>query len=180
VIRGKLFSPKFAPQSRREADSQQSTGEGGREKRGRFQFLADLLVLALLGPSHAVAHASLIGSDPAQGGRLVSSPKQITLKFDEQVTLIRFQVLNSAGSEVGNPSAARMEGRNLVLPLSRSLGDGATLGRYRWFANSGFARRHRLAFHDRRNDHFRRVGHDRERIYYRFDEVDFNLKVTIK
>jgi copper transport protein len=60
-----------------------------------------LLALGLLGvPVSALAHASLLSSDPADGAALDLPPATVVLKFDEEVALIQLRLLNPFGTEV--------------------------------------------------------------------------------
>jgi copper transport protein len=77
------------------------------------------VVLALLIPAVAVAHANLLSSDPADGSSLDHAPSAITLRFSERPDpgLSSAQVLDSAGGKVptgpiqpvaGDPASLRV------------------------------------------------------------------------
>ncbi|KRF19014.1 hypothetical protein ASG90_03780 [Nocardioides sp. Soil797] len=82
-------------------------------------------VLAVLGPAGpASAHASLVGSDPAEGAVLVAAPQQATLTFDEPVTLPEdaVQVFDAQGHPVASDSTAR--DKDVAVDLPDGLSDG--------------------------------------------------------
>ena len=70
-------------------------------------FVALVLALGLAVPAHA--HASLLGTDPAEGAVLATSPTQLTLRFDEPISLPdkAIQLFDAAGAAVpANPAAS--------------------------------------------------------------------------
>jgi copper transport protein len=56
-----------------------------------------LLLLALALPVRALAHASLLGSEPADGVSLDAAPSSVVLRFDETVTLIALRLVGPDG-----------------------------------------------------------------------------------
>lgn len=69
-------------------------------------FAALILALGLAVPAHA--HASLLGTDPAEGAVLATSPTQLTLRFDEPISLPdkAIQLFDAAGAAVPANAAA--------------------------------------------------------------------------
>lgn len=59
-----------------------------------------LLLVGLLLSTQAFAHATLIGSDPADGANLREAPDYVHLQFDEEARLLDFTVTDAAGQEV--------------------------------------------------------------------------------
>jgi copper transport protein len=86
--------------------------------------------LGLAGP--ASAHATLVSTDPAEGARLQAAPTEVTLEFDEAVSLGAgyARVQNGAGDRVdtGSPS---VEDGVLTIPLRSDLPDAGYLVSYR-------------------------------------------------
>lgn len=59
-----------------------------------------LLLLALALPGQAVAHASLLGSEPADGASLDAAPRSVLLRFDEPVSPIALLLVGPDGTPV--------------------------------------------------------------------------------
>ena len=59
-----------------------------------------LLLLALALPGQALAHASLLGSEPADGASLDTAPSSVVLRFDETVALIALSLIGPDGRAV--------------------------------------------------------------------------------
>ncbi len=96
---------------------------------------AILLLLWLLIPSAAWAHASLIGSDPADGATLLRAPAQITLTFNEPVEPLNLRLVGSGGA---SPIAGIAEdGARLVLTPRQPLRDGAYVVSWRVISSDG-------------------------------------------
>jgi copper transport protein len=95
-----------------------------------------LLVLALAlgllgGSTGALAHASLISSDPMDGAMLAAPPAAVVLHFDEDVDLIQFRLLGPGGVEVAPLEPPRLEGSLLRARYSAGMPPGAYLLSYR-------------------------------------------------
>jgi copper transport protein len=88
------------------------------------------LAVALALPAVASAHATLQSTTPKFGKELQSSPRTITLHFDQIVTPVpgSILVLNGVGKNFAGPG--RVEGTNLVAPV-RALKVGAYTVRWR-------------------------------------------------
>ena len=92
---------------------------------------ACVLVLALLtGVSNARAHASLLGSDPADGARLTRAPATVELRFDEAVTPIGLRLFGPSGAATTLALPADSTA-NLRVALPAGLADGSHLLSYR-------------------------------------------------
>ncbi|MCW2701035.1 MAG: putative Copper resistance protein CopC [Blastococcus sp.] len=102
---------------------------------------AGVLLVALLGgwlltgvvvAGPASAHATLVSTDPAEGGRLPTAPAEVTLQFSEGVSLGAgyARVLAADGGRVDSGAAA-VEGSTLRVPLRDGLADGGYLVTYR-------------------------------------------------
>ena len=77
----------------------------------------------------ASAHATLIGTVPANGEHLARPPAEITLRFSEPVSLVRsgFSLLDAQGRAAGSvvPEIVTGAGDQVRVPLPGKLGDGA-------------------------------------------------------
>jgi copper transport protein len=89
-------------------------------------------VLAISGATPALAHATVVGSDPAESSRLQSAPSKVTMTFSEDVSLGAgyLKVVDSKSNIVSNGDA-KVEGRNVTVPLKSGLGDGSYIVSYR-------------------------------------------------
>ncbi|MBS45717.1 MAG: copper resistance protein CopC [Nocardioides sp.] len=81
-------------------------------------------VLLLAVPAPAAAHASLLGSDPADGTVLPVAPEQVTFSFNEPVSVLPdgVQVFDARGVPV--ESAATARGAELVVDLPGEVPEG--------------------------------------------------------
>jgi len=93
------------------------------------------VLLALLPAGPASAHTVLVGSDPADGSRLTSSPASVTLRFNEQVGLELgyLRVVDSSGRRVDSGPASHPggDGSKVSVALQAGLGDSSYLASYR-------------------------------------------------
>jgi len=90
--------------------------------------LAPLLVLlALLAPRGALAHATQLGSDPADGAVLAESPARLSLAFDEPVQLLALSLLDQGGTARDLAAAATNDGQRIVVELAEALARGGYL-----------------------------------------------------
>lgn len=94
--------------------------------------LVSWLLAALVTAGPALAHATLVSTDPAEGARLDAAPAAVTLEFSEGVSLGAgyARVLTADGVEVGGDDPS-VEGRQLRIPLPGDLDDGGYLVTYR-------------------------------------------------
>jgi copper transport protein len=90
--------------------------------RGRFLFLAALIALAL--PATASAHAVLQRSRPANRAVVKQAPTVVRFTYDDPVQPAPgiAAIRNGGGSVLGGKP--RTEGKQLIVPLKRGLGDG--------------------------------------------------------
>jgi copper transport protein len=98
--------------------------------------LGALFGCALLLAAPALAHASLVTSDPADGTRLKSVPKTVTLTFDESVGLGNLgylHVTDQSGRRVDARAAYHPNGDDTKIAddLSSGLGDGTYTASFR-------------------------------------------------
>lgn len=95
------------------------------------------LVLALGAAAPASAHATLIGTDPAEGAVLESAPEQVTFTFDESVIGVPagVQVFDATGREVA--SSASVEEARLVVDLEGEVGEGTLVVVWRLVSADG-------------------------------------------
>ena len=100
--------------------------------------LRPLLVPAAF-PAAALAHASLLRSDPAAGSVVPQAPTQIVLHFDEPVQDAGSAVVSSSGASVlaGRARLEHGDSRALVIPLRSGLGDGDYTVRWRVVSSDG-------------------------------------------
>ncbi len=103
-------------------------------------------LVALLLPAAAAAHAYLIGSRPADRAVLEKAPREVRLEFTEGVRpAAGIEVVQNGGGSV-LAGAARVQGRELVLPLRRGLEDGVYTVRWRAISDDGHTAGGVLAF----------------------------------
>jgi copper transport protein len=86
----------------------------------RLVFIAVLLT-AWLSSSAALAHASLVRADPADGAMLAETPKALRLTFNEPVSVLVMRLIGPSG-EVVAPSAAAENNVVTVTPPQLSRG----------------------------------------------------------
>jgi copper transport protein len=94
------------------------------------------LVVALAGP--ALAHASLVAVDPADGARLDEAPSAVRLTFSEPVSvdLGGVRVLDADGEDV-HEGAARVDGDVVELALADDLPEGTYVVSFRVVSADG-------------------------------------------
>jgi copper transport protein len=71
----------------------------------RFALIAAFLA-ALLSSSDALAHASLVRAEPADGTMLAEAPKALTLTFNEPVSVLVMRIVGPDGEVVAVPATA--------------------------------------------------------------------------
>jgi copper transport protein len=89
-------------------------------------------VLAISGATPALAHATVVGSDPAESARLQAAPSKVTVTFSEDVSLGGgyLKVVDSK-SNIVSEGTAKTDGRNVTVPLKSGLTDGSYIVSYR-------------------------------------------------
>jgi copper transport protein len=90
-------------------------------------------------PAAALAHASLLRSDPAAGSVVARAPARIVLHFDQPVQDAGTTVVASSGASVlaGHAQVEHGNSRALVVPLRSGLGDGDYTVRWRVVSADG-------------------------------------------
>ncbi|GGU36560.1 copper resistance CopC/CopD family protein [Nocardioides albus] len=112
----------------------------GRRGLGRLLVvLAATAYAVLLSISPAQAHATLIGTDPAEGAVLEQAPETITFTFDEAVTLppAGVTVYDAKGQEVTSEATASGTEMEVALADASSLGDGTYVVAWRAVSADG-------------------------------------------
>jgi copper transport protein len=111
--------------------------ERGRLPRGKalVALVGGWLLVGVIGAAPALAHATLVSTDPADGTRLQSAPAQVTLTFSEKVSLDvgYVKVVDNRGHEVEDGKAAHPgdKGDMASVKLKSGLGDGGYIVSYR-------------------------------------------------
>jgi copper transport protein len=94
-----------------------------------------MLLLWLLSPSAAFAHASLVASDPANDAVLARAPTQLTLTFNEPVEPVNVRIVGVGG--VSLVSGIARDGARLVFHPPQTLQDGAYVVSWRVISADG-------------------------------------------
>ena len=103
-----------------------------------FLLVLLLPVLVLVGSaSPASAHATLIGTDPAEGAVLETAPEQVTFTFNESVigNPAGIKVFDATGAVV--PSSASVRDSQLVVALDEEVGEGTLVVVWRLVSADG-------------------------------------------
>ena len=88
-----------------------------------------MLAIGFAGP--AWSHAVLLGSSPAAEASLDTSPSEIVFSFNENVGPIFIKVLDRTGAEVGELGEWRVDGYDVITPLTSELPNGTYIATYR-------------------------------------------------
>lgn len=104
--------------------------------------LGGLLAAMLAAAPAALAHATVVGSDPIDGSRLRTAPTAVTISFDEAVTLNSagyLRVVDQAGRRVDTGQAGHPNGvgAKISVPLRSGLGDGTYTASFRIVSDDG-------------------------------------------
>jgi copper transport protein len=104
-------------------------------------------LVALIAPASAAAHATLIGTTPADGAVLDRAPQTVRVEFDDRIHVAHG---NAAVSNANNASvldgAPTTAGHTLVLPLRAGLADGSYSVRWSIVSDDGHREQGVLAF----------------------------------
>lgn len=106
----------------------------------RFAFVLVTLVVILVSPSSAFAHAGLDSSDPAPGSYLEETPKQVVLTFDEPVTTAfgSMRVLDAQAAVLVETPLRRGDSKRIAVgDVSQELGDGTYVVVWRVTSSDG-------------------------------------------
>jgi len=95
-----------------------------------------LVLLMVLIPSAAFAHASLIGSDPADGALVMRAPTAVTLTFNEPVSPLTIRIVDASGTATAITDIRR-DGAQLVLTPPAIPGEGARVVSWRVMSADG-------------------------------------------
>lgn len=95
-----------------------------------------LLLLMVLIPSAAFAHASLIGSDPPDGALVMRAPAAVTLTFNEPVAPLTVRIVDASGVATAITDIRR-DGAQLVLTPPVVPGEGARVVSWRVMSADG-------------------------------------------
>jgi copper transport protein len=76
----------------------------------------------------ALAHAVLLGSEPAADAELAEAPGEVVLRFNEPISLVTVRLLDATGTAVGSEPVARDD--SVILPLP-PLADGSYIVTWR-------------------------------------------------
>jgi copper transport protein len=106
---------------------------------------ATLMLLTVLIPSAALAHASLIGSDPPDGALVMRAPSAVTLTFNEPVAPLTIRMVDASGAATAITDIRR-DGVQLVLTPPAMPGEGARVVSWRVMSADGHPVRGSLTF----------------------------------
>ena len=95
----------------------------GRTLRDILLFILPFLVL-IIAPGGALAHAVVTGSEPSDGVILADAPENVTIRFNEPVSLVRTQILDPEGQDVLVAGSTSSDDGHLRLGLPASLVEG--------------------------------------------------------
>ena len=105
------------------------------------------LLVALLLPAAAAAHATLVRTSPPNGAVVQRAPQAVRVVFDDGVERgPGNEVVKNGGGSVLAGDARVVGSRTLVLPLRRGLADGAYSVRWSIISDDGHLERGVLAF----------------------------------
>lgn len=106
--------------------------------RTRLATIAAALTLAVVAATPALAHTSLVSSDPAEGATVTVAPAEVTLTFAENLLPDAATVsFNDAAGAVVSTSKVPVEGAVVHAPWPSGLVDGAYVIAYRVVADDG-------------------------------------------
>lgn len=99
-----------------------------------------LFGLTLATAPSALAHSTLVASDPVDGSRLKAAPSAVTVTFDEAVTVSGagyLRVVDQVGRRVDTGQVTRPNGAKISVRLKSGLGDGTFTASYRVLSDDG-------------------------------------------
>lgn len=117
-------------------------------RRASLAALLALLALLVTAPS-ALAHATLVGSSPAEEAVLDGSPAEVVVRFDEQVeaSFGAVRVYDAAARRVDTGTTGRPDVRSASTPLRPDLADGTYTVAWRVVSADGHPVRGAFVFH---------------------------------
>ena len=105
-----------------------------------FLLVAGLFGVTLATAPSALAHATLVASDPVDGSRLKAAPSAVSVTFDEAVTVNSagyLRVVDQVGRRVDTGRVAHPNGAKVSVSLKSGLGDGTYTASYRIVSEDG-------------------------------------------
>jgi copper transport protein len=102
--------------------------------------VAGLFGVTLATAPSALAHATLVASDPVDGSRLKSAPSAVSVTFDEPVTVNSagyLRVVDQVGRRVDTGQVVHPSGAKVSVSLKSGLGDGTYTGSFRVLSADG-------------------------------------------
>jgi copper transport protein len=105
-----------------------------------FLLVAGLFGVTLATAPSALAHATLVASDPVDGSRLKAAPSAVSVTFDEAVTVNSagyLRVVDQVGRRVDTGRVAHPNGAKVSVSLKSGLGDGTYTASYRIVSDDG-------------------------------------------
>ncbi len=102
--------------------------------------VAGLFGVTLATAPSALAHATLVASDPVDGSRLKAAPSAVRVTFDEAVTVNSagyLRVVDQVGRRVDTGRVAHPNGAKVSVSLKSGLGDGTYTASYRIVSDDG-------------------------------------------
>jgi copper transport protein len=105
-----------------------------------FLLVAGLFGVTLATAPSALAHATLVASDPVDGSRLKTAPSAVSVTFDEAVTVNSagyLRVVDQVGRRVDTGRVAHPNGAKVSVTLKSGLGDGTYTASYRIVSDDG-------------------------------------------
>ncbi|MGL4961897.1 MAG: copper resistance CopC/CopD family protein [Inquilinus sp.] len=112
------------------------TSPATRERQWEHYVACLILLLTLLAPQAAWAHASLIQSEPVENAVLAAAPESFRLSFSEPVSPLVLRLIRPNGSAVALGDA-RLEDATLVVPVPPGLGSGTHVLSWRVVSEDG-------------------------------------------
>src|SRR3954463_4197346 len=94
------------------------------------------LLLVLCGASPAVAHASLVATEPRDGSMLAQAPTIVRLRFNEPVTPAVIHVIDAQGKTLDG-LAVRSAGETVDITLPERMPAGTAIVSYRVISADG-------------------------------------------
>lgn len=98
-----------------------------------------LIAVLVLGTGIAAAHATVVSTNPADGGSVPSSPAEISVTFSENVSVVSggLTLLDADGSRVDDGGSRVVDGRTLMAAPSNPLANGTYVATYRVLSADG-------------------------------------------
>ena len=95
------------------------------------RILALVLLVALLSPASALAHAVLQSTNPAADSVLAQAPGEIALTFNEPVQVLALRIIDATGRDCSPPSPPAVRDGRVTWAMQHHLRDGRYLVSWR-------------------------------------------------